>query len=337
MKSEFETIAKIKSELVSTHSGLIQGIGDDCAVVDKSETEVFLITSDLLVENVHFDLKYFSFFDLGRKAMSVNVSDIAAMAGKPLYAFVSLAIPPKFKDADVTDLYKGLDQVAQQHSVAISGGDISSSPNYFFINVTLVGSAKRDQYKLRSHAKAGDGIYVSGTMGTAALGLKLCQKGRTSQNNYVQAIKGPTAQVSLALTLSEYDAVHAMIDVSDGLVADLHHVMTASQTECEIELDKIPQEEDFEEVCKSVRLKPMDVLLGGGEDYQLLFTLDDSQYKIISNKLSSLKNIKLSRIGEVKEGFGDLKPSVTDPYPRVVVLDENKKRLNVKAKGYEHF
>lgn len=336
-EGEFQIIAKIKESLMGTHPGLIVGIGDDCAVLKRDETRVTLITTDCLVENIHFDLKYFSFFDLGKKALAVNLSDIAAMAGEPEFAFVTVAIPPKIKDQDIADFFQGLDQMAQQHGVAVAGGDLSASPNYLFINITLVGVARHGAYKPRSAAKAGDGIYLSGPVGLAAVGFKFCQLGRVTPNIYVQAFKNPVPRVQLGKILSECAAVHALIDVSDGLVADLNHIMEESGTTCAVELDKLPRPEDFPDVCHLLRLNAQEVLLSGGEDYQLLFTMDDSKLTVLSQKLNEHKNIKITRVGEVKEGFGELKPSVLDPYPRVAVLNELGKRLNVKVRGFDHF
>ena len=130
---EFEIIRRLKSELASKQVGLIHGIGDDCAVIDKDDNHVYLVSSDCLVEGVHFDLSYFSFKELGKKALAVNLSDIAAMAGQPLYVFVSIAVPPKMTENDIFDFYQGLNLLAQEHNVVVAGGDTSRSPNYFFV------------------------------------------------------------------------------------------------------------------------------------------------------------------------------------------------------------
>lgn len=334
--SEFELIRSIRDDLMSTHSGMIHGIGDDCAVVKKDDKSVFLISTDSLIEDVHFNMRYFSFIDLGKKALSVNLSDIAAMGGSPLYAFVSLGIPPKITEGNIADLYHGLDQIAREYSVAIAGGDISQSPNYLFINITVVGEAKKNRYKLRSTAKPGDGIYVSGALGSAAVGLTYFKRWRLVENNYIQAIKNPRPRLFLGEILGSFSKVHAMIDLSDGLVQDLMHILHASKVGAKIESGRIPREDDFEQVCTSLRISPLETLLTGGEDYQLLFTVDDSNLEGLDKKITTKKNIRVTRIGEIQE-LNPKKPSMNSFSPELFVLDEKGKEILVKKGGFDHF
>lgn len=334
--SEFELIRSIHDDLMSTHSGMIQGIGDDCAVVKKDDKTVFLISTDSLIEDVHFSMRYFSFIDLGKKVLSVNLSDIAAMGGTPLYAFVSLGIPPKVSEGNITDLYQGLEQIAREYSVAIAGGDISKSPNYLFINVTVVGEAKKNKYKLRSTAKVGDGIYVSGDVGSAAVGHAYFQKWRRVENNYVQAFKNPRPRLYLAEILGSFTKVHAMIDLSDGLVQDLTHVLRSSKVAAKIDCGKIPREKDFEQACTSLRINPVETLLTGGEDYQLLFTMDDSNLEALNKKLTIKKNIRVTRIGEVVE-WKPKKHSANINFPELFIFDEKGKEIILVKGGFDHF
>lgn len=335
--SEFDLIRAIQEQLSSTNSGLIEGIGDDCAVVKKDDKAVTLITTDCLIEHIHFDLRYFSYIDLGKKALAVNLSDIAAMGGTPLYAFVTIGIPPKVTEGNVTDIYQGMDQLAGEFSVAIAGGDISASPNYLFISVTVVGEAKKNRVKLRSGAQAGDGIYVSGVLGSAAVGLTFFNKWRRVENNYIQAIKNPRPRMFLGNVLGGFAKVHAMIDVSDGLYQDLSHILQASKVGAKIAYDKVPREKDFEATCRSLRINAADTLISGGEDYQLLFTMDDSNLEALQKKLQVRKNIRVTRIGEIIALEKQKHPSKYLLHPELRILDSDDEEITVKVGGFDHF
>lgn len=330
--SEFELISQIKHNLVTAPVDIIRGIGEDCAVIKKDEEQVWLVTTDCLIEKVHFELKSFSFLEIGKKAMSVNMSDIAAMGGKPRYAFVTLGVPDHVSSGDIQDLYTGLQQVASEFSTAITGGDTSYSHKTFFISLTVIGVADHDKYKLRSKAEPGDGIYVSGTLGTSALGLRLIQK-KKKDTNYIQAHKNPRPRLLLGKILASYPEVHAMIDVSDGLVQDLSHILKASKVSAEIDYQKIPCEDDFYDVCKSVKMKPDELLLGGGEDYQLLFTMDESVEDKVITELEQ-KRMKVTKIGKIFEKTQISK--VSERLGRLRVLNEGQE-MQIKKLGFDHF
>lgn len=311
---------------MSTHSDLVHGIGDDCAVIERDKDSVFLVTTDSLIEGVHFELKYTSFVDLGKKSLAVSLSDIAAMAGSPLCAFVSLGIPPKITEDQITDFYIGMEQVAQEFGLAIAGGDMSRSPTHFCVNVTVMGEAHKGTYKLRSTAQVGDGVYVSGQLGSAAVGLRLCQKKKTTQNQFLQAMKNPRPRLGLACLLADIPEVHAMIDLSDGFLQDLGHVARASEKGVRVNYDLIPRDKDFETFCAELKLDPFETLLAGGEDYELLFTMSDSGRKMLDQKLSFKKNIRVTRVGEVVAGEVGVK-----------VLDSKGAEIRLKRTGFDHF
>lgn len=327
MISEFSLIQSIKDTITTTNSHVICGIGDDCAVIEKDDKTVSLITTDVLVEGIHFDLKYFSFIDLGKKALSVNLSDIAAMAGSPVAAFVTLGIPKHVTESNIADLYKGFVHVASEFGVTIVGGDISSSPGPFFVNLTVLGESAKNSYKLRSRALAGDGIYVSGNLGSAAVGFALCEKHYNVENGFVQAFKNPKPCLYLAKILADFPQVHAAIDLSDGLVQDLSHVMRASGVAANLDLREIPTEPDFVETCQKLKLDPIETLLSGGEDYQLCFTMDDAALGDLQKCLEERK-IKVTRIGEVVTARSS---------ELVTVFDSDGKKIPIKKKGFDHF
>jgi len=327
--TEFELIREIKDNLMTTPIDMIQGIGEDCAVVKKDEGHVFLISTDCLIERVHFDLDYFSVFELGKKAMSVNLSDIAAMAGKPLYAFVTIGVPPHFQKKDIHDFYTGLEQVSQEFATAIIGGDTSRSPNLFFISLTVIGVAKNDAYKLRSFAKPGDGIYISGPLGSSAVGLAILEKKKKLSGGtvYIQAHKNPRPRIPLAGILAKFSEVHAMIDVSDGLLQDLNHILHASKVNARLDYNEIPREKDFDQFCERFCLSPENTLLSGGEDYQLLFTMEESASASLQKDLNH-KRLSIKKIGTVLP--------LDQKKPRIEVV-KNGEVLSLQSLGYDHF
>jgi thiamine-monophosphate kinase len=335
---EFSLIHKIRQGLMSTHVGLIEGIGDDAAVVEKDGKNVFLISADSVVEGIHFDLRYFSFYGLGKKAMAIALSDIAAMAGTPAYAFVAVGIPPKVQENDVLDFYTGLEHVAQEFQTAIVGGDTSAAPGAFFAAVTVIGEAPRNRVKLRSGARAGDGIYVSGCLGSAAVGLRLLKKKKTAENVYVRSHLNPRPRLALARILSEYEAVHAVIDVSDGLVQDLSHIARASGVGAQIDATIVPTEKDFAQQCRRLKLNPVETALAGGEDYELLFTMEDGAYDSLQKQLAA-KKLRVTRIGTVVSeaqaaaGPGD----VATHERRVYIYGESGREIKLSRGGHEHF
>lgn len=328
--SEFELIRKIKDEISMSRSDVICGIGDDCAVVKKDDTHAFLLSTDCLVESVHFDFKYFSFIDLGKKALNVGLSDIAAMGGEPLYAFVTLGIPAKTSEQDVLSFYTGLDHAARAHGVIIAGGDVSRSRDSFFVSLTVVGQIPYDQVKPRSTAKPGDHVYVSGTLGTSALGLVLLRKGRRGENIYIQAHKNPIPRIKLGRVLAGIPEVHAMIDVSDGLVQDLGHVALASGVAAKIEFRNVPRQKDFEVLCREFKADPVKILLAGGEDYELLFTMSEAGSSRLAEALEQMRGIGVTRIGEIVSAGSEGRSDVT-------VQDEEGGLVNIGQGGFDHF
>lgn len=333
MISEFTLIQSITDTIRTTHGRILCGIGDDCAVLEKDAKTVSLITTDVLVESVHFNLKYFSFIDLGKKALSVNLSDIAAMAGSPVAAFVTLGIPQHVTESNIADLYTGFSHVAGEFGVAIAGGDLSASPGPFFVSITVLGEAAKNAYKLRSAAVVGDGIYVSGNLGSAAVGLAFCEKRRKVENCFIQAFKNPRPRLYLAKILADFPEVHAVIDLSDGLVQDLSHMMRASGVAAKLDLPAIPTEPNFVATCQKLKLDPIETLLSGGEDYQLCFTMADVVFADLKKRLTERK-IKVTRIGDV---IDVRRGEVSSPANGVTIFDANGKEIPLTKSGFDHF
>lgn len=332
-QTEFEFISFLKKRGGKLPSGIL-GIGDDCALVPKNEKSYYVIGTDALIENIHFDLRYFSYEAVGHKALAVNLSDVAAMGAVPRYAFLNLALPRRAKDKDVAAFYEGFDALAKTHDVHLLGGDTCSSPNYWFVSVTLIGEAPKTHIKKRSLAKPGDDIYVSGTLGDSALGLKYCRAWFPYDNVYTSTHLWPQPQVALGKMLGKRRGIHAMIDVSDGLVQDLGHIMEASDVCAHLDLERIPLRDNFIPSCQKQRLDPMHTALSGGEDYQLVFTAAPSVAKTIGKHCAEI-GVQVSKIGSVLDRSASYRKNQTKS--RVTVFDKNKKPISLAQSGFDHF
>ena len=313
MQTEFEFIRNIKSKY-----GL-QAIGDDCAVVPKDAKTDLVITTDMLVEDVDFRLDWATPESLGHKALAVSLSDIAAMGGRPKWALLSIGIPESIWGSSFTDkFYAGWFGLARSHEVEMIGGDISRTPDKIVIDSIVGGEVGRGKAVMRSGAKPGDSIFLTGSLGGAAAGLSLLETenriaGRKKRELVASQLR-PIPRIEIGKYLSRYGLATAMIDVSDGLGADLHHLCEASSAGATIELDKIPVDANLSVIERDI----FDFALGGGEDFELLFT---SKNKIIS----SGKSVPISRIGEITPNSG------------IVELVQNNSSLKLPRTGFRHF
>jgi len=314
--NEFEFIKNIKKKYV------LDLIGDDCAVLPKDSTSDLLISADLLVEDIDFRLDWTTPELIGHKALAVSLSDIAAMGGTPEWALLSIGIPSALWSAKFLDrFYDGWHELANRFGVKLAGGDISRTPNKLVIDSTVGGSVPVGQAVLRSGAKVGDSIFVTGPLGGAAAGLRLLNEGsKLDSGPRDQLLKkqlAPNARVELGQTLRESGAVTAMIDLSDGVSSDLAHICRASEVGAVISANDLPFEAEVMEVAGSVDAM-LDLALNGGEDFELLFTAS-------SEKISQLNFDDVFCIGEISETVG------------VVELDRNGKREILPPGGYRHF
>ena len=293
---EFNLIKLIKSEITCSDS-VILGIGDDAAVVGPlSKKKRILLTTDLIIEGVHFT-KLTKPWDIGHKAMACNISDIAAMGGMPLYALVSIGVSAQKPLSYVQEIYRGMKGVAQRFHVDIVGGDTNRFTQTI-INVALVGEANHTHFITRSGAQEGDLIFVTGPLGRSL------QSGR-----HLKFIP----RISESQFLMKYFRPSAMIDISDGLLADLNHICTASQKGAVLYSEKIPK-------CAHANLAQA---MTDGEDFELLFSLSAQKAK----KLLNLKSIeyKFYHIGEVTKSKG------------ICMIDRCHQIKKIKPKGFTHF
>jgi thiamine-monophosphate kinase len=318
-----EMVNAARDEKTEAWQQLILGIGDDAAAW-HGDTLVQLATVDSLVQDVHFSLDITPWEDLGWRAMAANLSDIAAMGGLPRYALVSLALPGSTEVDNVTALYRGMMGLAQKFGVAIVGGDMSSAP-LLVINITVLGGTRSpDKHLLtRSAARPGDKVAVTGYLGAAAAGLEMMRKNLSLDVYSVASLKKaflrPSPRVAEAQILVE-QGVKTAIDISDGLVSDLRHICQESKVGARIDIDYVPV---HQAVRDNFGNRAIDLAVGGGEDYELLFTADDKTINRVKEALHCLVTV----IGE----------TTADEAGEVTLVDIEGKPVDIPGAGWEHF
>lgn len=310
----------------SDHS-VILGIGDDAAIV-KPGSSIIVLTSDMLVDGVHFDSAHQPFASIGHRAMAANISDVAAMAARPRYALVCLGLPGESHVAEIEELYEGLVGFASRFGVAVVGGDVVSSPN-IVISVALMGCAADELGARRSSAKAGDKIIVTGHLGRSAAGLFA---GRLPQDEITDLDAGMIAahlfpEPRLAAALAALSAgARCMQDVSDGFVKDLGHICQESSLGAMVELSKLPLDKGLRDFCASHHLGAEKLLLAGGEDFELIITCPPE----ISGRV-------VQAINEVDPAGASVVGYMTSECRGVYLEDEDGSRRQPSEKGWEHF
>lgn len=287
--------------------GVMLGIGDDCAAIDVSADKLCLITTDMLIDGTHFDLKKCTIKEVGRKAIACSISDVAAMGCQPTVAVISICFPDHTTEKFARELYKGIWDISDKYDVEIVGGDIISGRSPFCINVTMLGRDDGLKPIRRSGARAGDTILVTGTLGGSILGKHLSFEPRLKEG----------------LVLNKNFAVHAMIDISDGLTADLNHILEESGVGAILYEDHIPVSHAAVKLSKKMGHTPLCHALSDGEDYELLMTLSRAQAKkVLSSGL--LTGVKVSCIGEIVKGRG------------IRIKSSRGHIRRIKPRGYEH-
>jgi len=327
---EFGFIARI-AEQIQPGVGVSLGIGDDCAITDRSPGCVTLSTTDLLVEGIHFDLAYTDPHTLGSKALAVNLSDIAAMGAVPRHALLGLAIPPTISIEFLDAFTAAFLALAKEHAVTLVGGDTCASRAGLTVAVTLVGEQAPERIVRRAGARPGDLLAVSGTLGDAALGLALLQKrfpggspGTVAGQFCVQRHLQPTPRVALGQLLAGAGLATAMIDISDGLIADLGHLLQAAGVGAEVAADGVPLSAAYRELAAALPGGPLELALSGGEDYELLFALPREREPELLH-LQQQSGVPLTVIGIVRTGT------------ELRIVDSHGAPLHYRRSGYTHF
>ena len=303
---ELGMIARIRTAVGrSAPPGVRTGIGDDTAVLALAPGAVLLATTDLLIEDIHFRRAWASPADIGWKALAVNLSDIASMGGVPRWALVAVALPAAVEVHEIDALYTGLQDAAAPHGVTIVGGDTSTSPHGWMIDVTLLGEHAGTP-KLRSAATTGDVVAVTGTLGRAAAGLALLETGgattvaASARDDLTRAHLRPTARVPEGRWLGDQPDVHAMMDLSDGLTTDLGHICRESGVGARIVLDQLPVAAAVREAARALGRDPLDWTAAGGEDYELLLTCGPDMVDRLARGLLAATGTTLTAIGRIE-------------------------------------
>jgi thiamine-monophosphate kinase len=325
---EFGLIHHLSSRLKFRATDSVLGIGDDCAAYQAKSGINEVISTDALVEGIHFKLSTTTPEALGRKALSVSLSDIAAMGGTPKRAMVTLGIPKKISVSFLEKLYSGFNEICNQFQVELAGGDTVSSPKCFFINVAIIGEA--NQIFTRHGAKPNDLIFVTGTLGDSNLGLKLLNKNKSASKDHKFLIKKhlePTARIQEAGILSRLKtSITSMIDISDGLVQDLYHICKSSKVGAQIYEDLLPQSPELARTCSKSSIPSLPLVLNGGEDYELLFTLPaDGVKKLLRQFLKA--EVLVTQIGEIT-----LKPRKVS-----LIMRNGITKTLQESEGFNHF
>ncbi|MFQ5441732.1 MAG: thiamine-phosphate kinase [Thermodesulfobacteriota bacterium] len=327
---EDRLIKGIHRRFARTHSRLIKGIGDDTCVAAHTPGKTLLATTDVLTEGVHFKRDYTPAYLLGKKALAISLSDIAAMGGDPTFFLVSLGLTPETTDLFLNDIYRGLNAEAKKYGAAIAGGNISRSKT-LFISLTLFGEMPPGEVLYREGAAAGDDIYVTGTLGDAALGLKTLKDygaGAVKKGPFKGAVKkhlDPTPRLEAGRALAKKGLASAMIDISDGLMLDLARLAGASNVGALVEPERLPMSRNLKRYGGRSRAKALELGLSGGEDYELLFTAPPSNTAAIERVSKRLK-LRITRIGRVlRLGEG------------VSVIDKKGRPVKTTRAGFAHF
>lgn len=315
---ERRLIERIRRAFDDRRPDILLGIGDDAALVRCPER--LLLTTDVLVEDEDFRRADHPPRLLGRKALNVNLSDIAAMGGRPLHALVGLALPGDIDETWLRQFMAGLGSAARAAGVALVGGDLSRS-SQIMISVTVTGEARSPV--TRSGARPGDAIFVSGTLGDAAGGLRLLDKGAINGvakpvRPLVKAFLDPEPRLKLGALLARRGLASAMIDISDGLSVDLRHICEESGAGAEVEAARVPISPALARFARA----PLDMALNGGEDFELLFTVRPAKEAAVE---ALAKTWVISRIGRMTAGRA------------IRLIDANGRKTPLRAGGYEHF
>jgi thiamine-monophosphate kinase len=305
---EFGLIDRIKSQQQSRTEKLILGIGDDAAVIDQG-SYYELVSTESLLEGVHFDLTYTPLKHLGYKLVSVGVSDIAAMNGIPEFILVNLSVSNRFGLEDIDQIYEGIQIACEDYKVSLIGGDTSSSRSGLILSISSIGKVNKENLVRRAGAKPNDIICVSGDLGAAYMGLQVLERDKREflENPHMKPnledksyIVGkqlkPTARLDIIHELKEKNIVpSSMIDISDGLSSDLIHLSRASNLGYSIFFDNVPIDNQTLETCTEFNLNPVASIMHGGDDFELLFTVPQSDY----DKIKKITDI--SMVGYVTE------------------------------------
>lgn len=330
---EFGLIKHLTENFKIQHESSVKGVGDDAAVLNFEDKQV-LISTDLLLEGIHFDLSYVPLMHLGYKAVQVNLSDIYAMNGVATQLTVSIGVSSKFPLEAIEEIYKGIALACNKFNIDLIGGDTSSSKQGLVISITSIGYAVKDEVTYRNGAQEGDLLCVSGDLGGAYVGLQILEREKQiflenpqlqpdleGKDYIIERQLKPEGRKDIVDLLGQMKIKPtAMIDVSDGLASEILHICTQSEKGCTIYEDKLPIDPMTYETARELGLDPTVCALNGGEDYELLFTIKQADYDKLKN------DVDISIIGHI-----------TDKNSGVKMISKSNVVHELKAQGWNAF
>ena len=330
---EFGLIGRIARMLPAAAPRVVAGVGDDVAVLDFSGPDYLLATCDVQAEGVHFLSERITPYQLGRKTASVNISDIAAAGGAPLWALVSLSLPAETAVDFVEELYRGMIDELEPAGAAIAGGNCSRLDSGVLIDFTLLGKVAPDHLMLRRGARPGDALMLTGHPGESRAGLELLTNpglavAKGARETVLARHLTPRARLAEGRALARSGFVRAMIDVSDGLLADLGHICGASGVGAQIDAADLPVSFAALEVAKAAGKELLDWMLSGGEDYELLFAADPSAVSRVQKLVLDVSGAPCTQIGRITAESGIIK---------VVARDGGERTTRADGQGWDHF
>lgn len=332
MRSEFDFINSIRQRVASS---IVTGIGDDAAVFRSNSGKETVVSVDLLIEDIDFRRTTTPPYLLGHKALAVSLSDIAAMGSRPLFALVSIGVPEDVWQTDFVDrMYDGWLDLANRYGVQLIGGDTSRAHEHIVIDSIAIGECSAGMAVKRTGASLGDQIFVTGSLGAAAAGLRLIERGAhlAEQNlgdedsqkldHVLLRQLRPEPRVGWGIVLGEERLATAMIDLSDGLSSDLNHLCEASKVGALIDASLLPIDERVVELCGRRALDPLQLALHGGEDYELLFTVKPENVARLPKRVDG---VEIKRIGTIQSESEGVK------------ISEGSRTWDLKPGGWKHF
>ncbi|HLN52369.1 MAG TPA: thiamine-phosphate kinase [Lentimicrobium sp.] len=331
---EFGLIDRLTEKVTIFNRSTIKAVGDDAAVVEPSQGKVILVAKDLLIEGIHFDMSYTPLKHLGYKSAVVNISDIAAMNGKATQLLVGISVSSRYSVEALDELYSGIKLACEKYKVDLVGGDTTASPSGLFISVTVVGEAEADKVTYRNSARENDLICVTGDLGGAYMGLLVLQREKEvfranpnmqpdlEGNDYVleRQLK-PEARTDIVEKLKETGIQPtSMIDISDGLASEILHLSKDSKLGCRIFEEKIPIDVVTADIAAEFKIDPTTAAMNGGEDYELLFTVDLND----AEKVRAIKGVHI--IGHM-----------TSQNEGEYLISRGGSMYPITAQGFEHY
>ena len=295
--NEFEFL---KSHLKTTAAdSIIKSVGDDCSVTKYDDHFYRIQSTDCLVEDVHFRLSTMSFAEIAYRSLAVNISDISAMGGFPQEVHLSVAVPNKVQESQLSEFFHSFQKACEENQIHLLGGDLSKSETSLFINVHISGLVKKENILFRQGLSKDSVLCVTGPLGNSAAGLYCLENKNEGFNSLKQFHKHPPILTDLALFIGGSHKVLGMMDLSDGLLSDLNHI---KNTEIKIHLEQIPLSKELVELVHQENKDPYQWALGGGEDYELLFNCLDSDFDYLRDSIKEKFNKEIYKIGELKSG-----------------------------------